>query len=80
MPRATHPGPAALRNRNRVTNKTRLKVIKDSIEADSLILDEDEEKAREELRAREVQAKNLEGAGQMKIRKDYVPKSKSLTD
>ncbi|KAI0659248.1 enhancer of polycomb-like-domain-containing protein [Cubamyces menziesii] len=46
MPRATHPGPAALRNRNRVTNKTRLKVIKDSIEADSLILDEDEEKAR----------------------------------
>ncbi|KAI0635269.1 enhancer of polycomb-like-domain-containing protein [Trametes polyzona] len=46
MPRATHPGPAALRNRNRVTNKTRLKVIKDSIEADPIVLDEDEEKAR----------------------------------
>ena len=46
MPRATHPGPAALRNRNRVTNKTRLKVIRDTIEADSIVLDEDEEKAR----------------------------------
>lgn len=46
MPRATHPAPAALRNRNRVTNKTRLKVIKDTIEADSIVLDEDEEKAR----------------------------------
>ncbi|KAI0646398.1 enhancer of polycomb-like-domain-containing protein [Trametes meyenii] len=46
MPRATHPGPAALRNRNRVTNKTRLKVIRDSIEADPIVLDEDEEKAR----------------------------------
>ncbi|KAI0722168.1 enhancer of polycomb-like-domain-containing protein [Cerioporus squamosus] len=38
MPRATHPGPAALRNRNRVTNKTRLKVIRDTIEADSIVL------------------------------------------
>ena len=46
MPRATQPGPAALRNRNRVTNKTRLKVIRDTIEADSIVLDEDEEKAR----------------------------------
>ncbi len=46
MPRATHPGPAALRNRNRVTNKTRLKVIRDTIEADSIVLDEDDEKAR----------------------------------
>ncbi|RPD66682.1 hypothetical protein L226DRAFT_453767 [Lentinus tigrinus ALCF2SS1-7] len=46
MPRATHPGPAALRNRNRVTNKTRLKVIRDTIEADSIVLDDDEEKAR----------------------------------
>ncbi|KAI0777776.1 enhancer of polycomb-like-domain-containing protein [Trametes elegans] len=46
MPRATHSGPAALRNRNRVTNKTRLKVIQDSIEADSIVIDEDEEKAR----------------------------------
>lgn len=46
MPRATHPGQSALRNRNRVTNKTRLKVIKDSIDADPIVLDEDEEKAR----------------------------------
>ncbi|OJT01716.1 Enhancer of polycomb-like protein 1 [Trametes pubescens] len=46
MPRATHLGQSALRNRNRVTNKTRLKVIKDSIEADPIVLDEDEEKAR----------------------------------
>ncbi|KAH9852530.1 enhancer of polycomb-like-domain-containing protein [Lenzites betulinus] len=46
MPRATHPGQSALRNRNRVTNKTRLKVIKDTIDADSIVLDEDEEKAR----------------------------------
>jgi splicing factor 3A subunit 1 len=33
-----------------------------------------EEQAREEQRAREL-AKNLEGAGPMKIRNDYVPKS-----
>ena len=46
MPRTTHPASAGLRNRNRVTNKTRLKVIRDTIEADSIVLDEDEEKAR----------------------------------
>jgi splicing factor 3A subunit 1 len=37
---------------------------------------EAEEQAREEQRARELQAKNLEGAGPMKIRHDYIPKSK----
>ncbi|PVG00197.1 hypothetical protein CPB86DRAFT_805903 [Serendipita vermifera] len=36
---------------------------------------EAEEQAREEQRARELQAKNLEGAGPMKIRHDYVPKT-----
>ena len=46
MARNQHAGPSTLRNRNRVTNKTRLKVIKDTIEADSIVLDEDEEKAR----------------------------------
>ena len=46
MARNQHAGPSTLRNRNRVTNKTRLKIIKESIDADSIILDEDEEKAR----------------------------------
>ena len=46
MARNQHAGPSTLRNRNRVTNKTRLKVIKDSIDADPIVLDEDEEKAR----------------------------------
>ena len=46
MPRNLNAGPSTLRNRNRVTNKTRLKVIKDSIDADPIVLDEDEEKAR----------------------------------
>ncbi|OBZ78426.1 Enhancer of polycomb-like protein 1 [Grifola frondosa] len=46
MPRAHAPAPSTLRNRNRVTNKTRLKVIQDVIDADSIVLDEDEEKAR----------------------------------
>lgn len=36
----------SLRNRNRVTNKTRLKVIKENIDADPIVLDEDEERAR----------------------------------
>ncbi|KAK7683201.1 hypothetical protein QCA50_013874 [Cerrena zonata] len=45
MPR-NPAGPSTLRNRNRVTNKTRLKVIKESIDADPIVLDEDEEKAR----------------------------------
>ena len=46
MPRNHNAGPSTLRNRNRVTNKTRLKVIKESIDADPIVLDEDEEKAR----------------------------------
>ncbi|GJE91699.1 enhancer of polycomb-like domain-containing protein [Phanerochaete sordida] len=46
MARAQHAGPSTHRNRNRVTNKTRLKIIKESIDADSIVLDEDEEKAR----------------------------------
>ncbi|KAI0687709.1 enhancer of polycomb-like-domain-containing protein [Cytidiella melzeri] len=46
MARNQHAGPSTLRNRNRVTNKTRLKVIKESIDADPIVLDEDEEKAR----------------------------------
>ena len=37
---------------------------------------EEDERNREEVRARELQAKNLEHGGPMKIRKDYVPKSK----
>lgn len=36
---------------------------------------EAEEQAREELRARELQARNMDGAGPMKIRNDYVQKS-----
>ena len=35
-----------LRNRYRVTNKTRLKVIKGDIDAESILVDEDEERAR----------------------------------
>jgi hypothetical protein len=46
MPRNPNAGPSTLRNRNRVTNKTRLKIIQGNIDADPLILDEDEEKAR----------------------------------
>lgn len=46
MPRNQNAGNLALRNRNRVTNKTRLKVIKGNIDADPIVLDEDEERAR----------------------------------
>ena len=46
MPRNHDPGPSTLRNRNRVTNKTRLRIIKENIDADPLAFDEDEEKAR----------------------------------
>lgn len=46
MPRNHNAVPSTLRNRNRVTNKTRLKVITESIDADPIVLDEDEEKAR----------------------------------
>ena len=35
-----------LRNRYRVTNKTRLKVIKGDIDAESILVEEDEERAR----------------------------------
>ncbi|EGN97434.1 hypothetical protein SERLA73DRAFT_161474 [Serpula lacrymans var. lacrymans S7.3] len=46
MPRNHNLGTSTLRNRNRVTNKTRLKVYHGNIDADPLVLDEDEEKAR----------------------------------
>ncbi|KAH7923575.1 hypothetical protein BV22DRAFT_1015104 [Leucogyrophana mollusca] len=46
MPRNHNLGTSTLRNRNRVTNKTRLKVVHGTIDADPLVLDEDEEKAR----------------------------------
>src|SRR6266850_2444983 len=46
MPRAHNPGPSTLRNRNRVTNKTRLHIVHGSLDADPLVFDEDEEKAR----------------------------------
>jgi hypothetical protein len=46
MPRNHNPGASTLRNRNRVTNKTRLKIVHGTIDADPLVLDEDEEKAR----------------------------------
>ncbi|KAL5512537.1 hypothetical protein ACEPAG_3190 [Sanghuangporus baumii] len=45
-PRVQTAGNPSLRNRNRVTNKTRLKVIKGNIDADPIVLDEDEERAR----------------------------------
>ncbi|THH09472.1 hypothetical protein EW145_g1997 [Phellinidium pouzarii] len=46
MPRNQNAGNPSLRNRNRVTNKTRLKVIKGNIDADPIVIDEDEERAR----------------------------------
>ena len=46
MPRAHNPGPSTLRNRNRVTNKTRLHIVHGNLDADPLAFDEDEEKAR----------------------------------
>ena len=46
MPRNHNAGPSTLRNRNRVTNKTRLRIIQGNIDADPLAFDEDEEKAR----------------------------------
>lgn len=45
-PRTQTASNPSLRNRNRVTNKTRLKVIKGNIDADPIVLDEDEERAR----------------------------------
>lgn len=46
MPRAHNPGPSTLRNRNRVTNKTRLHIVQGTLDADPLAFDEDDEKAR----------------------------------
>ncbi|TFK31904.1 enhancer of polycomb-like-domain-containing protein [Crucibulum laeve] len=47
MPRNPHPGASTLRNRNRITNKTRLKIHHGNIDADALLIpDEDEEKNR----------------------------------
>ena len=46
MPRAHGTVPSALRNRNRVTNKTRLKIIRGNIEPDLLVIDEDDERVR----------------------------------
>ncbi|TFK47739.1 hypothetical protein OE88DRAFT_737780 [Heliocybe sulcata] len=46
MPRNHTSATSTLRNRNRVTNKTRLKVVRGNIDADPLVLDEEEEKAR----------------------------------
>jgi len=48
MPRSHVPAASTLRNRNRITNKTRLKIHQGSLDADatSFIPDEDEEKHR----------------------------------
>lgn len=45
MPRNHHPAASTLRNRNRITNKTRLKIHQGSLDADAVLIpDEDEEK------------------------------------
>ncbi|KAK2462409.1 hypothetical protein APHAL10511_005715 [Amanita phalloides] len=47
MPRNHLPGASTLRNRNRITNKTRLKIHHGNLEVDALLIpDEDEEKNR----------------------------------
>ncbi len=47
MPRNHLPGASTLRNRNRVTNKTRLKIHHGNFEAEAIFIpDEDEEKHR----------------------------------
>ena len=47
MPRNNAPAASTLRNRNRITNKTRLKIHQGSLDADALLIpDEDEEKHR----------------------------------
>ncbi|KAJ3827745.1 enhancer of polycomb-like-domain-containing protein [Lentinula raphanica] len=46
MPRPGQPPPSTLRNRNRITNKTRLKIVHGNIDVDQIIPDEDEEKNR----------------------------------
>lgn len=47
MPRTHLQGASTLRNRNRITNKTRLRIIKGNVDAEDLLIpDEDEEKHR----------------------------------
>ncbi|KAF4622202.1 hypothetical protein D9613_009361 [Agrocybe pediades] len=47
MPRNPHAAASTLRNRNRITNKTRLKIHQGSLDADAVLIpDEDEEKHR----------------------------------
>ena len=47
MPRNHHPAASTLRNRNRITNKTRLKIHQGSPDAEAVLIpDEDEEKYR----------------------------------
>ncbi|KAJ7089681.1 enhancer of polycomb-like-domain-containing protein [Mycena belliarum] len=48
MPRLVHP-PTTLRNRNRITNKYRLKIIHGNIDTDPFIPDEEDEKSRSNL-------------------------------
>ncbi|EAU90006.2 NuA4 histone acetyltransferase subunit [Coprinopsis cinerea okayama7 len=47
MPRPHLPGASSLRNRNRITNKTRLRIIKGNVDAEDVFIpDEEEEKHR----------------------------------
>lgn len=47
MPRNPHPGVSTHRNRNRINNKTRLKIHHGNLDSDALLIpDEDEEKHR----------------------------------
>ncbi|KDR73090.1 hypothetical protein GALMADRAFT_252551 [Galerina marginata CBS 339.88] len=47
MPRNHHPAASTLRNRSRITNKTRLKIHQGSLDADAVLIpNEDEEKHR----------------------------------
>ncbi|ESK91729.1 4 histone acetyltransferase subunit [Moniliophthora roreri MCA 2997] len=46
MPRPGQPPPSTLRNRNRINNKTRLKIVHGNLDTDPIIPDEDEEKNR----------------------------------
>lgn len=45
MPRNNTPG-SSLRNRNRITNKSRLRVVQGNFESDLVVLDEEEDKNR----------------------------------
>ncbi|KAL0575466.1 Enhancer of polycomb-like protein 1 [Marasmius crinis-equi] len=46
MPRPGQPPASTLRNRNRINNKSRLKIVHGNIDADPIIPDEDDEKNR----------------------------------